>query len=753
MELTPPVAYRMSLTAAEVEELLLSIYTKIPTDTIRTSLDNPDDLTIPTTKAVADVIAVINADLEQLGGLALLDELDLGSSATVGVLSISKGGTGGGSVELAQQNLGIVVEAAIQAMIDASIPEIQSVDLGSAQATGVLPLSKGGTGATGASQARVNLGVWSSDQSEQVKGNAFESLRRSYAEAGYNLVAGSFEVGGTLVNVNDVLLQESTGKAFSGPAGPVSAGTNPVSGGFVDRSDSLVDSTKVKTKYGTLNVFTDLTAYAPSVGILTTNTPSQNTAALNSISAVGGISLYIPAGTFQFDIFATTGLVEVFGAGKTLTVVETTGSTSAAMVQSGPIKHSGIWFKSINPSKDSARINISNYSIFEDCKVSDFVHSVPAPNAWGMYIDKVKGARLTRVEFDNNSQADIAVVEGVTDLVVDGCWHTSGNLHINVEPNNGVLPISGVLLRNMQINKSSLLCNDLNYATDDAVVVQGCVIEQLRYDGLGVTFIGTKINSFFNQADGANRIYGANITGIKVGAKELVPDTSFADVGDTSVNIAWTLLASTTPAINRYNRTLEGDLTVCVNGVPQATQLKSQPIPCGGGKPYLFTVSRKLEAGGSRPDITRVSFKDSGGAIIIEYKLARKLFSDRFDRHQHIIVSPSNAVSMEILISGSDTASVFQSVSYRYFSVREIDGQGIGVDSCVIGDIQFPKRVEIKFTKASIDSLQRNHAPLPTGTEIEFAYAAGAARLAKVTAQASDNSGKFGTLQVIANYP
>ena len=67
-----------------------------------------------------------------------------------------------------------------------------------------------------------------------------EALRRSYAEAGYNLVDGSFEVGGTLVNANDVLLQESTGKAFAGPAGTVAAGTNPASGGFVDKSEGLL---------------------------------------------------------------------------------------------------------------------------------------------------------------------------------------------------------------------------------------------------------------------------------------------------------------------------------------------------------------------------------------------------------------------------------------------------------------------------------------------------------------------------------
>ena len=63
-----------------------------------------------------------------------------------------------------------------------------------------------------------------------------EALRRSYAEAGYNLVDGSFETGGTLVNTNDVLLQARTWKAFSGPAGTVAAGTEPTSGGFVDKS-------------------------------------------------------------------------------------------------------------------------------------------------------------------------------------------------------------------------------------------------------------------------------------------------------------------------------------------------------------------------------------------------------------------------------------------------------------------------------------------------------------------------------------
>ena len=42
-----------------------------------------------------------------------------------------------------------------------------------------------------------------------------ESLRRSYAEAGHTLVAGSFELGGTVSDAIDVLLYEADGKAYS----------------------------------------------------------------------------------------------------------------------------------------------------------------------------------------------------------------------------------------------------------------------------------------------------------------------------------------------------------------------------------------------------------------------------------------------------------------------------------------------------------------------------------------------------------
>lgn len=68
---------------------------------------------------------------------------------------------------------------------------------------------------------------------------ARETLRRTYLEAGYNLVDGSFEQGAVITSTTDVVLHEKTGKCYSGPIGNVPKGTDPLSSSFVDKSDMV----------------------------------------------------------------------------------------------------------------------------------------------------------------------------------------------------------------------------------------------------------------------------------------------------------------------------------------------------------------------------------------------------------------------------------------------------------------------------------------------------------------------------------
>lgn len=87
-------------------------------------------------------------------------------------------------------------------------------------------------------------------RTNMLRAEVMESLRRSYAEAGYNVV-GTFRAGFTIVNANDVGIDETTGKGFTGPAGEVVAGTDPASGGFVDRSNSLLRSKNDSAHFST----------------------------------------------------------------------------------------------------------------------------------------------------------------------------------------------------------------------------------------------------------------------------------------------------------------------------------------------------------------------------------------------------------------------------------------------------------------------------------------------------------------------
>lgn len=135
-----------------------------------------------------------------------------------------------------------------------------------------------------------------------------EALRRIYAEAGYTLVPGSFEVGGTLVSANDVLLHEGSGKAFTGPAGIVAAGTNPSSGGFIDASGAVYPLT------GSLNF------NAFSIGRASLNSAfvdfiaECNASGKTAVGNLTGVTLSSPV---QINVpYQFTGTLNITGAGR-----------------------------------------------------------------------------------------------------------------------------------------------------------------------------------------------------------------------------------------------------------------------------------------------------------------------------------------------------------------------------------------------------------------------------------------------------
>lgn len=105
----------------------------------------------------------------------------------------------------------------------------------------------------GSTPTQLGAGAWV-DRTDvtlrtEITASITESMRRSYAEAGYTLVPGSFETGGTVTTATDVLLYGTEGKAYSwGGTLPktVPVGSTPrVPGGiglgaWIDQGDSLL---------------------------------------------------------------------------------------------------------------------------------------------------------------------------------------------------------------------------------------------------------------------------------------------------------------------------------------------------------------------------------------------------------------------------------------------------------------------------------------------------------------------------------
>lgn len=97
----------------------------------------------------------------------------------------------------------------------------------------------------GSSPSPIAAGSWvdRTDDSlrDEIRETVFQNMKRLAAEAGYNLVDGSFQTGAVTVNQNDVVWDWPSGKYYGGVIGSVSAGSTPAtSGAWVDRTDLML---------------------------------------------------------------------------------------------------------------------------------------------------------------------------------------------------------------------------------------------------------------------------------------------------------------------------------------------------------------------------------------------------------------------------------------------------------------------------------------------------------------------------------
>lgn len=278
------------------------------------------------------------------------------------------------------------------------------------------------------------------NRSEINKITSREALSRTYLEVGLNLVDGSFEQGGVLNNQNDVLLQENTGKAFSGPAGVVAGGTDPASAGFVDVSGSLLRQQLGMVVGG---------GVVSLVGVTDMN------AAISALPATGGL-VFCPPGNYSLADAALRDNLTIWGCGDS--TVFTVPAGYQGFTASG---------RSVSESGNIRGLRLRNFKIvgagtFDEHKhlidlngVSDYrIEGVTAENPQGDHIyigsgrtggmerHNYKGV-ITGNKFRSNGVGNrnaISIIDAdgldISDNDFEGCSRPTMPGDIDLEPNN-----------------------------------------------------------------------------------------------------------------------------------------------------------------------------------------------------------------------------------------------------------------------------------------------------------------------------
>ena len=258
-----------------------------------------------------------------------------------------------------------------------------------------------------------------------------EVLRRSYAEAGYNLVSGSFERGGTLTSGKDVLLHEETGRAYSGPSGVVVAGTNPTSGVFyaVQVEDpNIVVSVGSFANGGSASAMrtallhSDGYNYTPKMGVITVNPGGAPDANWQCVGLLNG-----------YDIADLRNWGDVVPGVDIMPLLKTAYSLTAEKIILPPWQHRAVLVDTFDPARNQSypigiRLTRQN------------VHII-FPKGASVKMDTVASNRYTifdAYEAHNSSIVDpIIVGDAETHLGTDGEWgygirnYNSGNFAIS----------------------------------------------------------------------------------------------------------------------------------------------------------------------------------------------------------------------------------------------------------------------------------------------------------------------------------
>lgn len=418
-------------------------------------------------------------------------------------------------------------------------------------------------------------------------------------------------------------------------------------------------------------------------------------------------NIYVPSGIYSLNELHVPE--DTIIKGDNATIELRAGGTGSNNVLAGSQSNSvitGLKIHSLEENIEWNRFDVSEQSnvIIRNCEFVGFRHAVDAPNAWGIYLDHSKQVVIENCRFDNNSQADIAIVDGCEDIKIINCSGINDTFYINFEPNNFTDPIKRVSISNSILSKVSLRNYFLTNQNFEQIAISSSVIDYLDHYGADVEFINSKIHHVSQplsvtkptdnstiSSGGVLKLNGAlNLSG------NLVVDPtmdSYATVEGSDAN--WITAQGTLNASSGTTRyedkfgtftrigTKTTDraqmlftpkllLTAADNGHKHSYQVSS-------GDQFLATLSGWAHYGESASWISNnaaVAFYGSDGKVVSELHLslckAEAGTDSSYNNYSVFITVPEKAVSMTIKVGDSTVATSPTVLYFGAFALQKV---------------------------------------------------------------------------------
>lgn len=419
-------------------------------------------------------------------------------------------------------------------------------------------------------------------------------------------------------------------------------------------------------------------------------------------------NIYIPAGTYYLTGFHVPVGTKITGDNAILELHsgdEADGNNVLAGSKSNSTI-SGLKIHSLEESLEWNRFDISSqdHIIIRNCEFTGFRHISNAPNAWGIYLDKAKQVLIENCQFNDNSQSDIAIVEGCEDIQINGCFGINDTFYINFEPNNYTDKIKRVSINNCVLSELAFRNYSLNNQDFEQITVTSSVIDYLDYYGADLNFISSKINHV-NQSllgskptdtsaissGGVLKLNGA----LNLSSNLVVDPTMDSYATVTGSNANWTFVQGTlnaTTGTTRYEDQF-GSLTRIGTKTTDKAQLLFTPklllesadnnvancYQVAAGDQFLATL-----AGWAHYDTTAswislnasAAFYDDSGNFISEVHLSlckSQAGTDTpYNRYSAFITVPDNVTGMRLKVGECTVATSVSTLYFGAFSLQRI---------------------------------------------------------------------------------